>query len=539
MGVILASVSCLAQNYYSDKQRAEWMQKAEENIPDLIHTKISPEIQVDIVDDNDAFQNKKAANPRKAEDFYTTSFKEQSGIIMDLGNHYTGHFTFTVDELNSDSDAPIRLKFTFGEVPAEVDTSFDNFNGTISRAWLQDEVVTIEQLPSTITIPRRLSCRYIKIEDVGSSPYADFKISSMEFDAVTSAKEKPVELPQSTPELIRQIDEVAQNTLKECMQTVYEDGPKRDHRLWIGDLYLQMLADEYAFQNRELVKRSLYLLAGLSKEDGFLYHTVFENPIPHPQKVPFYLYEYALIYNAVLNNYYLQTGDKETALDLWEVAKRQVEKIPELLDENKLFNQAKADENVIWQFVDWNEELDKQIAEQGIYIYALDQTYRLAESLGKEKDVAYIPSLIKDMKKAVMTLYDADKGYFVSGESKQVSYASQVWMVLAQVVSKGKGSKMLKSMLSDEEIIKPGGPYLYHYVVQALIDCDLNKEANLLLKEYWGGMVEKGADTFWEVYVPTDDFVSPYNFSPINSYCHAWSCTPIYFIRKYPEIFQK
>jgi hypothetical protein len=51
-------------------------------------------------------------------------------------------------------------------------------------------------------------------------------------------------------------------------------------------------------------------------------------------------------------------------------------------------------------------------------------------------------------------------------------------------------------------------------------------------------MIKKGADTFWEVYDPADEFKSPYGFFPVNSYCHAWSCTPVYFIRKYPKIFQ-
>jgi alpha-L-rhamnosidase len=60
-----------------------------------------------------------------------------------------------------------------------------------------------------------------------------------------------------------------------------------------------------------------------------------------------------------------------------------------------------------------------------------------------------------------------------------------------------------------------------------------------LIVNYWGDMVKKGADTFWEVYDPKDDFSSPYKFSPVNSYCHAWSCTPVYFIRKHPQIFQQ
>ena len=68
---------------------------------------------------------------------------------------------------------------------------------------------------------------------------------------------------------------------------------------------------------------------------------------------------------------------------------------------------------------------------------------------------------------------------------------------------------------------------------------DLKQEAKEMLTNYWGGMVNKGADSFWEVYDPKDDFLSPYNFFPVNSYCHAWSCTPVYFIRKYPEIFQQ
>ncbi|MDV9959707.1 hypothetical protein RHJ81_18875 [Clostridioides difficile] len=46
-------------------------------------------------------------------------------------------------------------------------------------------------------------------------------------------------------------------------------------------------------------------------------------------------------------------------------------------------------------------------------------------------------------------------------------------------------------------------------------------------------MVKDGADCFWELYNPNDKYVSPYGSRIINSYCHAWSCTPSYFIRKY------
>jgi hypothetical protein len=94
--------------------------------------------------------------------------------------------------------------------------------------------------------------------------------------------------------------------------------------------------------------------------------------------------------------------------------------------------------------------------------------------------------------------------------------------------NKREGATALKKLPSMQNVVYPGAPYLYHYVIEAMIQCDLKQEAKDMLINYWGGMVNKGADTFWEVYDPKDDFLSPYKFFPVNSYCHAWSCTPVY-----------
>jgi hypothetical protein len=96
-----------------------------------------------------------------------------------------------------------------------------------------------------------------------------------------------------------------------------------------------------------------------------------------------------------------------------------------------------------------------------------------------------------------------------------------------------EGKLLLENMLSHEQVIKPVSPYLYHFVVDAMISCNMYQEARELLLEYWGGMIRKGADAFWEVYDPENDYLSPYGSIQMNSYCHAWSCTPVYFIRKY------
>ena len=171
---------------------------------------------------------------------------------------------------------------------------------------------------------------------------------------------------------------------------------------------------------------------------------------------------------------------------------------------------------------------------------SLRKTLELAKLLGKEKEVSELPALIEKMTEgAKKQLFDAQKGVFVSGNDKQISYASQAWMVLANVVDKETGKKALLNALKQEHVVKPGGPYLMHYYIEAMIQVGMQQEAKDELVRYWGAMVEKEADTFWEVFDPKNDFISPYGFFPMNSYCHAWSCTPLYFIRKYPEIFQK
>ncbi|MDN5285789.1 MAG: glycoside hydrolase [Mucilaginibacter sp.] len=529
--------SLRAQDLYQ-AFRQGWLRKAEAYKPRLIETIKQPVNLVKLEKEPSAFQGWKAVSSGGTDKLYNASLKTESGIVADFGEHLTGYFTFTIKALNGTPDAPVRLKFTFGEVPAELSVPFDPYTGTLSRAWLQDETVTVTEMPATITIPRRLAFRYVKIEQLGASSSFDFHISNMQFKATTSVATTPPALAAGTPQLIADIDRVGLATLKECMQTVYEDGPKRDRRLWIGDLYLESLANLYSFKNNDLTKRCFYLLAGLSGDDGILIANVFETPEPHAQ-VGGRLLDYCFLYNVALKEYVTATGDKQTGLDLWPVAKKQLDIARKYAGEDGMMDYLKAGKEW-WVFFDWKDGLDKQASLQGLTIYTLNQTYALAKLLGKESEVADVPALTKKLKEAAhKKLLDKTTGLFVSGADKQISYGSQAWMILGGVASKAEAQKALNALPVIKNAVHPGAPYMFHYYVAALIESGLKNEAKEAVENYWGGMIKKGADTFWEVYDPNDELKSPYNFYPVNSYCHAWSCTPVYFIRKYPEIFQR
>ncbi|WP_026905102.1 family 78 glycoside hydrolase catalytic domain [Pedobacter glucosidilyticus] len=520
------------------KQKEAWLKIAEQYQPKLEYEAVAPKSIVNIVKDENAFQGYKAVKVNGLDSLNHQSFNKLSQVIVDFGAHYTGYCEIDFKILKGTADAPTRLKFTFGEVPSEIMAVTEKYTGVLSKGWTQEEIINIESIPYQLKLPRRVAGRYLKIELLGASPWFEFAIDKITLNTTTSASGWANQFRKFDDPLITKIDSVSVLTLKECMQTVFEDGPKRDQRLWIGDLYLQSLANNYSFKSHDLTKRSLYLLAALSDSLGYLPSNVFEKPYPHAQKGA-HIIDYSLLYIATLKEYVSFSKDLNTGNDLWPLALHQFNYLMKFVNQEGKFNYAEANKNG-GSFFDWHPDLDKETATQAILIFAAKELISLAKSLDKVKEVEAIQAKISLLANYLISHnFDEKQRLFVSGAKNQVSYASQIWVVLADILPKKTAKEILINVSRYKNAVKPVTPYLHHYYVQALINTKQNAAAAELLKQHWGSMIQKGADTFWEVNVVDNDFSSPYNFYPINSYCHAWSCTPMYFIRKYPEIFQK
>ena len=231
-----------------------------------------------------------------------------------------------------------------------------------------------------------------------------------------------------------------------------------------------------------------------------------------------------------LYEYYEATNDIDTVKELYSVALRQIENVKKTLNERNIIIDQK---DAFWCFVDWSEGLNKQACAQAIFIYAIKYGIKLAEIVGdfaKKNELVELQVLLKAAAKN--ELYDTDKGLFVSGEGKQISIASQVWMILAEVLDENGSKKLLRKLDNLECQFKMVTPYMYHYYIEALLKLNENERAVDEIKKYWGGMIAEGADTFWELYNPDNPKESPYGSNMVNSYCHAWSCTPVYLLDK-------
>lgn len=404
---------------------------------------------------------------------------------------------------------------------------FENYNGWLSSSWLQEETIFVDVLPAVISLPRRYCFRYVKFDVIDTSPKYRVVFESVECKAVTSANLSAVEKISHQDAELQSMDEISIKTLADCMQDVYEDGPKRDRRLWLGDLRLQALANYETFRNNELVKRCLYLFAGVPDDKGKVPANVFIAPKLIADDT--YLFDYSLFFAASLHDYYFATSDLETLKELWPTAYRQVEIALERLDKNNILK----DSTDWWSFIDWEQGLNKQAPSQGVLIYTLKQAIHLAEELNVPEKDSLKDRLEEIVEATKKHLWDQEQQFFISGSDRQVSWASQIWMVLAGVLTKEENNKLMKHLFEENPSVGIATPYMYHHLIEALIVSGEKERAIDEMKTYWGGMIQDGADTFWELYDPKNKNFSPYGSHLINSYCHAWSCTPTYLIRKY------
>ena len=503
-----------------------FVKKAENCAPKLHETVVRPVSIVDIVKTEAVYPE--VVKKDSIENLSSYHLSKGDKICLDFGDHQVGYVTLHLASVGSPQDAPAFFRLKFGEIAKEMTEDSADYDGWISRGWIQEEFIHVDVLPVELKLPRRYAFRYMEIEAIDTSLKWQMVVEDVSCVSVSAVKMSDVKLVESDDEMIRRMDQVSLRTLMNCMQSVFEDGPKRDRRLWLGDLRLQALANYSTFGNFDLVKRCLYLFAAQTKDNGQVSACLFTEPKVIADDT--FLLDYSMFFGATLADYYEASKDIDTLRDLSECAYRQMEIAAEYFNEQNVIVPKEG----FWGFIDWTEGLDKQCGIQGVYIYCAKKVKKIAEILGDVKRISQMEEEIQKKTQAAWEhLYDQEQGLFVSGEEHQINYANQVWMILAGVTEQKQAGEILDRVIELEPEKGMVSPYMNHHFVEALLQCGKKQQAMDYMKYYWGGMLGHGADTFWELYNPKNPAESPYGSSIVNSYCHAWSCTPTYLLRKY------
>lgn len=504
----------------------EFVKKAEALKPHLHQKKLTPCSMVEIEKSDDKWKAVKVIPIKKLNQM---ELKQGDEVILDFGRHIVGYFSFMLESAGSPPDAPVHIRVKLGEKLLEIGEETSDYKGELSSGWLQEEFLHVDYLPEEISMPRRYAFRYVQIKVLATSAKYRVVISNPIAVSVTAADDAVVPELKTEDERLKRLDQVGIKTLQECMQDVYEDGPKRDRRLWIGDLRLQALTNYVTFGDENLVKRCLYLFAGLTQNEGRVGACLFVNPKLLVDDT--FLFDYSLFFVSCLYDYYQQTGDMMVLKDLYDTACKQINFAKEELDERGIVR----DKETWWCFIDWKDGLNKQASAQFIYIMALRQAVELAEAMQDVKRKKEFTEILSMAEKGAMELWDESRGFFVSGKERQISWHSQIWAVIAGIFPQKESRILMQRTIAENPAYKMVTPYMYHHYVEALLACGEQEEARKSVEQYWGAMLDDGADCYYELFSMEDNTASPYGSKVIESYCHAWSCTPSYFIRKYFE----
>lgn len=329
---------------------------------------------------------------------------------------------------------------------------------------------------------------------------------------------------RSSNDLLNKIWETSLYTFHLNTREFFFDGIKRDRWVWSGDSYQSFLMNYYSFYDHDVVKRTLIALRG---KDPIVTHI---NTI----------LDYSLYWFNAMYDYYLHTGDID-------FVKMQYDNMIGLMDfcldrrnEEGLIEGKPED----WVFIDW-ADIDNRGEVSTIQILlsrSLEAMSLVSEIVGDNERADTYKLLAKELKdKTIDIFWNEEKGGLVhhryQGErNDKITKYPNIFALLYGYFNEKQQEKVKEQVMINPAIQAINTPYMRFFELAAL--CEVG-EHQLVLKEildYWGGMLELGATSFWEEYDPTqngNEHYQMYDMKYGKSLCHAWGASPLYLIGKY------
>jgi hypothetical protein len=422
---------------------------------------------------------------------------EPPSLLLDFGRELTGRL-----EVESDSDAPVRMTFQYGESESEA----------TKAPYLGVNELTIA--PHGVGHGSKTAFRYVKLRFLGGP--ADMKFKSIHVDHTFYPVRYQGSFESSDAELNR-IWETGAYTAHLCMQDGLWDASKRDRGRWSGDNDVSGRVVDDVFGDRYLMEDTMDRLIG-------------EAPVTqHVNGIP----GYSSYWFTQVAEYYRHTGSKEFLTRTHDRAVQLLEHIDAEFDERDLY----VNKTKVWLYVDWSPELNGDTPEsRRASEFEFYRAYREGSWLLRE--VGDTANADKYEQRAAAIKAAADKYLFDPATGTYgPRWQTNAMAVLSGVAGADKYDAIWKNVLSQVGNVKYNAfiisPYYNYYVISAMAMMGHRAEALAWIRQYWGGMIAEGATSFWEAYDPSwykEDFHSSLQSDNRSGYfvslAHGWSSGP-------------
>ena len=323
---------------------------------------------------------------------------------------------------------------------------------------------------------------------------------------------------------LNKIWEVAAHTLHLTMREFMIDGIKRDHWVWSGDAIQSYLMNYYLFFETEVNKRTMIALRG-------------KDPIQTHINT---ILDYSLYWLISFKDYYDYTGDASFIVEMYPKMKTMMDFILERRNEKGFLQGLPGD----WVFIDWADiSKEGEISfEQILFEQSLAAMALCSELAGKSAEQNYYRKLQQELRSSIEAVFwDPENEQVLHRRvndtlSDEVSRHANIFSILGNYFDDKKREKIKENILLNPEITALRTPYMKFYELAAL--CETGEHASVVkdILNYWGGMLDLGATSFWEEYNPEKsglEHYAMYGFPFNKSLCHSWGASPIYLFGKY------
>jgi hypothetical protein len=198
-----------------------------------------------------------------------------------------------------------------------------------------------------------------------------------------------------------------------------------------------------------------------------------------------------------------------------------------------------------WIFIDWAAGLSKKgevSFEQMLFARSLETMALCADIVSDKEGKEKYAKLADDIKQKLFSIYwNSERHALVHSRvdgkpTDNVTRYANMFGIFFNYFNEQQKQEVKQHVLLNDNIQKITTPYMRFYELEAL--CAMGEHDYVLkqMKDYWGGMLNLGATSFWEEYDPSKkgtEHYAMYGREFGKSLCHAWGASPIYLLGKY------
>ncbi|MGC2548504.1 MAG: alpha-L-rhamnosidase, partial [Silvibacterium sp.] len=414
-------------------------------------------------------------------------------VLLDFGREVVGRL-----ELQSDSGEAADATVQYGESESEA----------FKQPYLGVDPLHIA--PHATGYGPKSAFRYALVRFTGGK---NIRYKSIQLDGIDYPVTYKGYFSSSDPAL-NQMWTIGAYTARLCMQDDIWDAPKRDRGRWMGDLDVSGSTIEDAFDDHFLMEETLDRLLGAEpiRKDV--------NGIPG----------YSAFWIIGEAEYYRHT---DSIKQLESIHTRLVQLLHYMeteLDQRNLF----ANEHHVWPFVDWSPELSEDTPEsRRATQFEFYAAFRDGAWLLRQMNDTANAGLFEQRAAAIKAA--AQKYLLDPSGSFGTRWQTNAYAVLSGVADPSQYPAIWQNALSSVGHVQYNAliitPYYNYYVISAMAKMGHRAEALNWIRQYWGGMVNEGATSFWEGYDPSwykgSDFHASLQADEMSGYtvslAHGWS----------------